>query len=696
VLKRIISVSILLLTSVFAVWQVKLHYKEAIFPFVILFTVVSILIWLLSHKNSDLKNFSFKWSRTILHLLLSAAATAFIFINWDFVLFDDAGFLLRYLQNFSKGYFYAFNPQDGPVFGISSFSYGLINGILCMAHIVTPDQSIVVTGIVGLFFICFLLLKILERYGMNPMQLMLSFLIVLFSSKFFLNSMTTGMETPVHMAIVMSAIYFFVKEKSKMMWLMLTISVISKLDAVPLALALGSIHLFQSRKNLFPFSWKNKTLREVTLFCLLPLTTWVIFAFAIFGSPLPQSAYSKIYFHYHAGEHWFPFLRYFIENDFRIPVFYAFLLLFIVHIFLVTRGKNSVRTLAFGFGFISTMILYYFYNPIEQMTWYYAMPDFFLLAQTVVSFYFIAEYFFIPAFKPYAWSLLFIGAGIFLFLDTYYGRTWMKNFLDYTENERITIGKYVATITNERDTVIAQHGHISRYTKAYVIDMTGLNSKLSTQYKNNIDSVTRKFKPHFIVTHGLDYILNSMDSNNYVLVKSFYDICENGWPAFRIFKRNSGDERHVQLIVPADNLIKCYDRKWDFGIPVAMDKNVQIVLPYDSAMRAVSFGIKRKENAFDLQIALFAEGKIIQQQKFPVESKGYTAKATSRNSKEIIFMLNDTSRYAVERHIEITDTQGDPITVIEPLYHVDSKNESLHYTYYFKPESKKINLQSPL
>ncbi len=680
--KKIISISVLIVAIIAAVWQSVERNEEGIFPFVILFAGTAILIGWLARNE---KKISFKWTRLALYLLLSASTTVFIFINWNFILFDDAGFLLRYLDNFARGYFYSFNPQDGPVFGISSFSYGIINGILCMTHLVTPDQSIVVTSVAGLFCICFFLLKILERYGMNLLQLLLSFLFILFGSKFFLNSVTTGMETAVHLAIVMSAIYFFVTEKSKTMWLMLTISVISKLDAVPLALTLGSIHLIQNRKNLRPVSWKNKTLREFILFCLLPLCAWVLFAIVVFGSPLPQSAYSKIYFHFHDSDHWFPFLKYFIENEFRMPVFYLFLVLFIVHVLLVvfSRGKYSVRSLAFGFGFISTLILYYFYNPIERMTWYYAMPDFFLLAQTAVSFYFISEEFFISTYKPYAWSLLFVGAGLFLFFDTYYGRIWMKNYLDYTENERITIGKYLATITGEKDTLIAQHGHISRYTKAYVIDMTGLNSKLSTRYKNNIDSVTRIFKPQFIVTHELDFILNSMDSNNYVPVKSFYDICENGWPAFRIFKKNSGAEQHVRLVVPADSLIKCYDRKWDFGIPVAIDKNVQIALPFDSAMSAISFGIKRKDNLFNLQVALFSEGRLIQQQKFPVEPKGYIGEATSRYSKEIIFTLSDTSGHAPDRHLEITDTAGEPITVIEPLYQLEADNPRTGYAFHF-------------
>lgn len=682
--KKIISVSFLIIAALAAVWQVAERNEEVIFPYVILFAGLAAILGWLAGKSSDKKIFSSRWLRTAFYLILSAAVTSFIVLNWNFALFDDAGFLLRYLDNFAKGYFYSFNPQDGAVFGISSFSYGILTGILSITHLATPDQSIVVTSVAGLFITCFLLLKILQQYGMTLLQLFLSFLLITFGSKFFLNSVTTGMETPVHLAFVICAVYFFVKEKPSMMWLMLALSVISKLDAVPVAVTLGGIHLFQNRKNLVPVSWKNKTLREFILFAVVPLIAWLIFSFAVFGSPLPQSAYSKINFHLRSDGYWFPFLRYFIEDDFRIPVFYSFLALFIIHSFLVARNKCSVRSLAFGLGFFSTMILYYFYNPREQMTWYFAMPDFFLLAQTVISFYFISEEFIIPSYKPYIYPLLFTGAGLFLFSDAYYGRIWLKDYLDYRENERITIGKYIASITNERDTVIAQHGHISRYTKAYVIDMTGLNSKLSTRYENNMDTVVAKLKPHFVITHGLESFLITMDSNNYVPVKSFYDISihEDGWPAWRIFKRNSGEETHVRLVVPADSLIKCYDRKWNFGIPVVIDKNVQIELPFDSAMQTISFGIKRMDHFFDLQASLFSEDRLIQQEKFPVELQRHGGRETSRYSKEIIFILSDESRHSPHRHMEITAVSGEQIVVVEPLYHVITDGHNTMYSFH--------------
>ena len=113
------------------------------------------------------------------------------------------------------------------------------------------------------------------------------------------------------------------------------------------------------------------------------------------------------------------------------------------------------------------------------------------------------------------------------------------------------------------------------------------------------------------------------------------------------------------------------------------------MLPYDSAMRALSFGIKRKDDFFTLQVSLFSDHKLIQQQRFPIELKGHYGSATSRYSKEIIFMLNDTSQVAADRHLEITDIKGEPITVIEPLYNVDSKNASLGYAYYSKSKSEK-------
>ena len=65
-------------------------------------------------------------------LEIAFAAMAIVYIRtYDPITYvDDAGFILRYLDNFQKGCFFCFNVQEGPVFGLSSFMYGLLGGMM--------------------------------------------------------------------------------------------------------------------------------------------------------------------------------------------------------------------------------------------------------------------------------------------------------------------------------------------------------------------------------------------------------------------------------------------------------------------------------------------------------------------------------------------------------------------------------------
>lgn len=58
--------------------------------------------------------------------ILSLAITIIVFKLSARYLFDDAGYVLRYVENFQHGYFYQFNASDSPVFGLSGFIYGLL------------------------------------------------------------------------------------------------------------------------------------------------------------------------------------------------------------------------------------------------------------------------------------------------------------------------------------------------------------------------------------------------------------------------------------------------------------------------------------------------------------------------------------------------------------------------------------------
>ena len=664
------SLLFLIIASSLATFRISESHGGKIFMLVLLLVAAAHFPTLLSGYLARWKISSSKWFLPVTDFIVSVFSAAVIFRLWHFPHFDDAGFILRYLDNFAKGHFYSFNTQDAPVFGLSSFSQGIINGFLSWTHLLTPDKSILVTAIAGLVVISFFLLKILRFYQIRSELFVFSYVLVLFGSKFFLNSMTTGMETPVHLAIVLPAVYFFITDNSKMMWLMLSASVISKLDAVPLAFTLGAVHLFQHRKELLPVSWKNKLLREIFLFVLVPVGAWIAFATIVFGSPLPQSAFAKIFLHAHAEDYWFPFFKYFIKDEFRKPLFLVFLILFAWNFRLVVYGKKdvSVRTLAFGLSFFSSLVLYYFYNPGERMMWYYAMPDLFLIAQTVISFIIVVENVVRLSFKPFVIYFSFIAVALLLFYDVHGGRKWVKEYLTTVEQERIYVGKYLQSITTEKDTVVSSHGHIARYTSAYIIDMSGLNSKFPTQFKNNLAVVTSKTHPAFAVSHGTSVFVRTMDSLGYSLTKSYYDINEYYWAVWRVFSRNIPAEEQTRIIIPDSTMAEAQEVRNNFGMIVCLGDSVAINLPDDTALAEIHFGIKRANRLRTVNISVKCGDEILQAEKLMVEKeKNYGDKA-SHYTEQVILKIDSATTKIKNKRLVLTSSIKEQLKMIEPLF----------------------------
>ena len=85
-------------------------------------------------KSIPIAGYKFKPELAV-DLLLAMLYSLFIFKIKIHTFFDDAGFLLRYLDHFSEGYFFTFNTSEGPVLGISSFLYGLLCGGIATTHL---------------------------------------------------------------------------------------------------------------------------------------------------------------------------------------------------------------------------------------------------------------------------------------------------------------------------------------------------------------------------------------------------------------------------------------------------------------------------------------------------------------------------------------------------------------------------------
>ena len=472
------------------------------------------------------------------YFLLAVVSGGVVYATFPNVFVDDTGFVIRYMNMAREGCFYCYNLSDGPVFGISGFVYGVLTCGLAMVLPVANESIIIGLNFIGIVLLFYLILRILQIVFRDHFLSISAAALVVLSATRFLFSSTAGLETNVHLSIVFAGVFFFLKDHRKWMWLLFGLSVVSKLDAVPLITTLSIIHLIEQRADYFGANWL-KHWRTGIACAGTPIIGFVILSFILFDGPLPQSAYAKLYHHSHPSGHWFPFLELMMDQGARRALLGFALVLPLIHALVSWKMKQfRLRDLAFGWGFVATMGLYYSYNPVERMTWYYAMPELLLFLQLTVSVGLLVGLLTDDEMRQKAigYSLLFAALSIAAAPMTMGEKHWMDRYKRTVEVERLEIGRYLSELP-EGDTLVAAHGHFGAYFPGYVLDLSGLNSKLATDFQRNTDSILSTFHPRYFIHHASEGNANDALNNNYHPVKQWTAIEEYGYPKWVLYER---------------------------------------------------------------------------------------------------------------------------------------------------------------
>lgn len=566
-----------------------------------------------------------KWMDTAVDLFIAAGCALTVFLLYPGEFFDDAGFVMRYLENFQDGHFYAFNPSDGPVMGISSPVQGLVNGIICATGAQVPEQAIRRTAFIGLIILIFCLIRIFRKTNEKGNDFLLFAVLVLVSSKYFLGVMKAGLETPMHLAIVLGALLAYYAKKERAMWFLLALSVISKLDAVPIVLVIGGAWLIENYRLLLPIRPSNKHLRNILIYAFLPVIAWIVFATLVFGSALPQSAYAKLEHHFHADDYWFPFFVRYAKDDFYFPLMIttviAAVAMIAVIIFRKTWGKLNL--LIPGVAFLATMVLYYFYNPGERMMWYYALPDLLLILQLMLCVAFLVQLVKVPKIRV-AILLAFACAHLtFISRDIVGGKKWLEEYMSTVEYERNAIGLYLGYTVPESDTLMTWHGLTGRYVKGYVADMSGLNSKMVTRYNRQLYVVSLLYTPDWVVNTRNDEFIREFQKPPYTLDTIFYDVTAYDYPEWHIYKRvPEGTLHDYPILLGKANV-------WSGVFSTFKDVNrmsgeeVQLAFKDDHAP-LVGFvaGIQKMDTSFTCRVELHINQQLVETKLVRVLRKG--------------------------------------------------------------------------
>ena len=659
------------------------------------------IIWkqLLRSQCSSLNRFSSMINRFRFFLFgliaLSLSARLYLLVDpLNHPLIDDAGIVLRYLDNFRDGHFYTYNVSDGPVFGISGFVHGILTGALAYAQI-QPEVALIASNFLGTFLTILFLLLLFNQTYRRPLIAILLTAVFLTSSFYVSSTFFIGLETPLHISLVVLAFYLLAA-RSRWIYPCCALLIISKLDSMGIVGVLISTHLFAElfpnffqpsvadeileeptgqsigHKSMYRYAQKilPKVIHELLLYFFLPLGIWVVFSTLVFGSPIPQSFISKNFYRAKANDGTaFPFFQPFLEPWRRTST--VLIGCSVLISFAATYVERKIRmSSVFFFAGLLTLIQYYYYNPGEKMTWYYTLPETLFLLGFLLT----------PAcLFGHRWSrLAFVVLGSFLFSSiatvAYRGRHFeratiddLHRWVDTVEQERIEVGRASRAFTPADGILMTGHGHMARESHRYILDYSGLNSKFATDHKNNFDELVEVGHPFSIAIHSL---LSPEIQKQYQMcrVKSFYNVRLREAPAFNIFIKDTGRRCLTEYVKKSDITASRVD-SLGTGSAKATGRLIRIHLSELNPAK-LTFGVTQQELAQDVEIQV-GSNKITKTVAchVPAAVKPVCIQAcTSECSYE--FSRADTGRLVV-----IKETRNAEVTLLDPT--VDLRVENL-------------------
>jgi len=465
-----------------------------------------------------------------MQILASLLFSILFFALWPTdVVWDDAGIILKYMDNFADGYFYTYNPGDGPIFGISGFIHGIVAGFFAFTHIFSPLSSLFAANFIGLFLTSFFSLRLLSYYSEKQILVYAAWLVLMLCSPSFVVCIKQGLETSLHLSIILLCFFLLLRGKSRYFWIALLLAAISKLDAVPICVVLAAAFLIRNRLDPEPIPVRTIA-RDLFFFGILPGLAWLIFTYVVFDGPVPHTAVAKYYYHKNLSDHWFPYLLSFALSN---TVMYATLILFALCLAFClyrTQYHKATHLLVYGFAVIGYLVLFYFYNPKERMVWYYSVPEFLILLQLLVILLTALP----SRLQKYstATAVLVMAAILWICSPQVLGGVQRcLHYLHVVETERMAVGDWIHENSNPSDTLLCGFGHFARNSRLYTVDISGLNSRVVLDYGRKLVETVQNTRPIWIARHGL-LERGLQIQQGYRLCKSFYNIVGvEKWPS---------------------------------------------------------------------------------------------------------------------------------------------------------------------
>ena len=613
-------------------------------------------------------------SSRVTSLALALGAALLYFLVWpDMPLGDDAAIVLKYMDNFAQGYMYCYNPQDGPVFGISGFVHGVVSGGLAWSHLLSPLASLYTSNFIGLVLVSYISFRILAWHTGegNPLLFLLWAMLLLTSNMLIMNA-RNGLETPIHLALVLACLLFYLQNNTRMLLLLSVVAIVSKLDAVPIVGMLVIANVARNWSRFQSPSFRSEYGRSVLLYGVVPLVFWIVVSTALFGSPLPQTAYAKFMYRRDTTGDWFPFLEALFNEKNRM-LLVGIVLACIAYVaalvyFFKKKSTDKVLTIfIYGSVIAAYLLLYYVYNPAERMGWYYVLPAFVLGIQCIVLL-------FESLLKRVERYAIIIGiTGIVCYVTLYWPRveSQVQRYafsLNLVENERQAVGQWIREHSVPTDTLLTGYGHVAERAGLYTIDYSGLNSKVATDFKLDVPRIAGLIDPRWIV---LDTLLTDREGmcERYELRRSYFNLASLGKETWRIYERRPervhGQDRELTKSM-VDSTAHVVSLR---GGGISCTGNVLSLTRFGEPVHARSFVVGLTRRAVDLVVSVsFAlpDGR---------ECSRHTATISKQDTKS--FVDGYTMEWQIPLSVDdgissltiaVMEPQGQEVEILSPAF----------------------------
>lgn len=213
--------------------------------------------------------------------LLLVVCLALVWSEYGPHILDDAYITFRYSRNLAEGRGIVYNPGER-VQGSSTPLFTLVLGGLGALGIPIPPAGLVLSVVPGIVTLI-LLIYAGYRLGAESVGWVSAFALSL--EFFWVVQWVSGMETTFYCALIVGALLAVSLERWRWVGALAGVACLIRYDGALLAVAVLAVVAWRA-------GWK-RALREAVIAAVITLPWWV-FAWAYFGSPIPQSVRAKM------------------------------------------------------------------------------------------------------------------------------------------------------------------------------------------------------------------------------------------------------------------------------------------------------------------------------------------------------------------------------------------------------------------